>query len=58
MGKNGGEPIDTILTLEEALSRFKCKRGGVGEEGMGEPPEGSGVDYAEVSATVQPLRAA
>ena len=54
MGKNGGEPIDTILTLEEALSRFKCKRGGVGEEGMGEPPEGSGVDYAEVSATVQP----
>jgi hypothetical protein len=54
MGKNGGEPIDTILTLEEALSRFKRKRGGVGEEGMGEPPEGSGVDCAEVSATVQP----
>src|SRR5277367_1098402 len=54
MGKNGGEPIDTILTLEEALSRFKRKRGGVGEESMGEPPEGSSVDDAVVSATVQP----
>ncbi len=54
MGKNGGEPIDTILTLEEALSRFKRKRGGVGEEGMGEPLEGSGVQYAEVSTTVEP----
>ena len=54
MGKNGGEPTDTILTLEEALSRFKRKRGGVGEEGRGEPPEGSSVDDAEVSATVQP----
>ena len=32
MGKNGGEPTDTILTLEEALSRFKRKRSGVGEE--------------------------
>ena len=54
MGKNGGEPTDTVLTLEEALSRFKRKRGGVGEEGRGEPPEGSSVDYAVVSATVQP----
>ena len=26
MGKNGGEPTDTILTLEEALMRFKRKR--------------------------------
>src|SRR5208337_1552338 len=54
MGKNGGEPTETILTLEEALSRFKRKRSGVGEEGMGEPVEGSSVHYAEVSTTVQP----
>ncbi len=54
MGKNGGEPTDTVLTLEEALSRFKRKRGGVGEESRGEPPEGSSVDYAVVSATVKP----
>ena len=54
MGKNGGEPTDTVLTLEEALSRFKRKRSGVGEESRGEPPEGSSVDYAVVSATVQP----
>ena len=53
MGKNGGEPTDTILTLEEALSRFKRKRSGVGEEGRGEPPEGSSVHYADVSTTVQ-----
>jgi PDZ domain/BON domain len=54
MGKNGGEPIDTVLTLEEALSRFKRKQGGVGEESKGEPPEVSSDDYAVVSATVQP----
>ncbi len=54
MGKNGGEPTDTVLTLEEALSRFKRKRSGVGEESRGEPPEGSSVDYAVASATVQP----
>jgi hypothetical protein len=54
MGKNGGEPTDTVLTLEEALSRFKRKHSGVGEEGMGEPVEGSSVHYAEVSTTVQP----
>src|SRR5271167_1051933 len=53
MGKNGGEPTDTVLTLEEALSRFKRKHSGVGEEGRGEPPEGSSVQYADVSTTVQ-----
>ena len=26
MGKNGGKPQDTILTLEEALKRFARKR--------------------------------
>jgi len=53
MGKNGGEPTDTILTLEEALSRFKRKRSGVGEESRGEPPEGSSVHDAGVSTAVQ-----
>ena len=54
MGKNGGEPTDTVLTLEEALSRFKRERGGVGEESMGEPVAGSSDQDGDLSMTVQP----
>ena len=37
MGKNGGgKPTDSILTLEEALMRFKRKRGEAGVEARGE----------------------
>jgi hypothetical protein len=53
MGKNGGEPTDTVLTLEEALSRFKRERGGVGEESMGEPVAGSSDQDGDLSMTVQ-----
>src|ERR1700676_428452 len=37
MGKNGGDqPTDTILTLEEALMRFKRTRSDAGEQTIGE----------------------
>jgi hypothetical protein len=37
MGKNGGgQPTDTILTLEEALMRFKHERSDAGAQTIGE----------------------
>ncbi len=59
MGKNGGDPSDTILTLEEALKRFKRKRSEegvrIGDEsvtGAEEGMAGSNV-HAIFSATVR-----
>jgi PDZ domain/BON domain len=53
MGKNGSsKPADTILTLEEALQRFKRKR----EAGAGnrvETASDANVRYADFSATVR-----
>jgi hypothetical protein len=51
MGKNG-KPTDTILTLEEALTRFKRKRE-AGAETRGETVSDSGALQADVSATVE-----
>ncbi len=59
MGKNGGGPTDTILTLEEALRRFKRKRGEggaetrVGAEISTEAVPGSNVHHADFSATAK-----
>jgi len=53
MGKNGGEPTDTILTLEEALKRFKRKRSEEGAESRVESVAGSNVLHADFSATVR-----
>ena len=49
MGKNGGQPTDTILTLEEALRRFKRMRA----EGGGKTNSGANLLYADFSATVK-----
>ena len=51
MGKNGGKANDTILTLEEALIRFKRKR----ETGVEVPGEGlsaSGIQLVNLDAPV------
>jgi hypothetical protein len=53
MGKNGGEPADTILTLEDALKRFKRKRSEEGAETRVESTAGSDVLQADFSATVR-----
>ncbi|MGA9724287.1 MAG: PDZ domain-containing protein [Candidatus Binatus sp.] len=53
MGKNGGEPTDTILTLEEALKRFKRKRSEEVAESRVESAAGSNVLHADFSATVR-----
>jgi hypothetical protein len=53
MGKNGGEPADTILTLEDALKRFKRKRSEEGAETRVESTAGSNVLQADFSATVR-----
>jgi PDZ domain-containing protein/BON domain-containing protein len=54
MGKNGGgEPTDAILTLEEALMRFKRKRGEVGEQPRVESVAEGNVHYVDFSATVE-----
>lgn len=50
MGKNGGEPADTILTLEEALKRFKRKRSGEGAQTGDESAAGLNVLHADFSA--------
>jgi hypothetical protein len=52
MGKNGGDmSTDTVLTLEEALMRFKRKREG-GSEGRGEGGLESNVHHADFSGAV------
>jgi len=56
MGKNGGKPTDTILTLEEALMRFKQKREEAGAEIRPEAGSDTNVRQADfsASATAQP----
>jgi len=53
MGKNGGKPADTILTLEEALMRFKRKRSEVGAEENDEGAPDLNVSEAGVAAAVE-----
>ena len=58
MGKNGGGPTDTILTLEEALKRFARKRSEVGAENrVGEVSggdAGSNVEHGDFPESVKP----
>jgi hypothetical protein len=56
MGKNGGEPRDTILTLEEALKRFARKRLENSETrgAAVQASQGSKVRYADFSASTKP----
>lgn len=55
MGKNGGgKPADTILTLEEALMRFKGQRGEAGAEIRVEGGSESNVHQMDFSAAVEP----
>jgi hypothetical protein len=54
MGKNGGgQPADTILTLEEALMRFKRKEDEGGEQIGSEAGSEGNVHYVNFSATVE-----
>ena len=55
MGKNGGEPRDTILTLEEALKRFARKRLENSETrgAAVQASPGSKVRYADFSASTK-----
>jgi hypothetical protein len=54
MGKNGGgKPADTILTLEEALMRFKRQRGEAGAEARVEGGSESNVHHVDFSAAAQ-----
>jgi hypothetical protein len=54
MGKNGGgKPADTILTLEEALMRFKGQRGEAGAETRVEGGSESSVNQVDFSAAVE-----
>jgi hypothetical protein len=54
MGKNGGaKPTETILTLEEALMRFKRKRSEAGAQTRGETVTESNVQEVELSAAVE-----
>jgi hypothetical protein len=53
MGKNGGHPTDTLLTLEEALRRFARQRSESGGKIKGEAPPDSKVHYADSSATTK-----
>jgi osmotically-inducible protein OsmY len=48
MGKNGGKPNDTILTLEEALTRFKRRRE-TGELSAGGGLSESGIQLVELA---------
>ena len=52
MGKNGGKPADTVLTLEDALQRFKRKREAGAHTGEETAP-GSNVHHADFSAVVR-----
>ncbi|HZC46562.1 MAG TPA: hypothetical protein VE243_08800, partial [Candidatus Acidoferrum sp.] len=57
MGKNGGgKPTDKVLTLEEALMRFKRKRE-VGLESMGEGASEPNVHHTDSSTMVRRERA-
>src|SRR3984957_20887544 len=50
MGKNGGgQPTEAILTLEEALMRFKRKRDEVGDQTRGETVSEGNVHYINFS---------
>jgi hypothetical protein len=51
MGKNGGKANDTILTLEEALVRFKRRRE-TGELPAGEGLSASGIQLVNLAASV------
>jgi len=54
MGKNGGgQPTDSILTLEEALMRFKRERSGAGAQAMGEGVSESDFQEVHPSVTVE-----
>jgi osmotically-inducible protein OsmY len=54
MGKNGGgRPTDSILTLEEALMRFKRKRDEAGAQAWGEAGRESSVHHAGGSRTIE-----
>jgi hypothetical protein len=54
MGKNGGgKPADTILTLEEALMRFKGQRGEAGAETRVEGGSESNVHHVDFSAAAK-----
>jgi len=54
MGKNGdGQPTDTILTLEEALMRFKRERSGAGAQTMGEGVSDSNLQEVQSSVTLE-----
>jgi PDZ domain/BON domain len=54
MGKNGGgKPADTILTLEEALMRFKRQRGEAGAETRVEGGSESNVHHVDFSAAAK-----
>ncbi len=55
MGKNGdGQPTDTILTLEEALMRFKHERSDAGAQSVGEGVSDSNPQEVHSSDTVEP----
>src|SRR4029077_11240963 len=56
MGKNGGQPQDTILTLEEALKRFARKRveNAEARAASAEPSAaGAKVHYADFSPSLK-----
>lgn len=54
MGKNGGgKPTDTILTLEEALMRFKRKRSEAGAQTRGATMSESNVHHVDFSGAVE-----
>jgi len=53
MGKNGGRANDTILTLEEALVRFKRRRE-TGHLPAGEGLSESGIQLVELAGSVAP----
>src|SRR3984957_6699877 len=54
MGKNGdSQPTDTILTLEEALMRFKHERSDAGGQTMGEGVSDSNLQEVQSSGTVE-----
>jgi hypothetical protein len=53
MGKNGGQPHDTILTLEEALKRFARKRIENSAETKDAAVQGSKVRYADFSPSIK-----
>src|SRR5271170_6968914 len=54
MSRNGGgQPTDTILTLEEALRRFKRKQSDAGGETRGETGSESNVRHVDFSTTAK-----